>query len=1100
MYHVQGIPDRIRERLQALGYWKHDRPDIRRFCEDHGYTTQYLYGWLQGRRPSLAYMTRLAVDLGVTVEWLVVGGGDTTGGGLAKRGRAMLPNVSGDAALGSAPRQHASDRGREEHGKVIEHPLARVGALVDRLARSEAELQSTVRAWRDSEERFRKIFDDGPLGMVIFDPDTLDLVGVNERFAEMLGYETDDLLGHHVADFVPADERADRVAGIQRLLTGDVGFLSRESRYVRNSGAIIWCNVTTVIVRSAAGQVVYGVKMVQDITERKAAEERLQQLVERVPVGLYRAAPSGMLLDANPALVQILGYPDREALLAVNARMLCVDAEDWGRWTAQLERDGVSRNFEKRLLRHDGSIFWARDSARAIRDHDGRLIGWEGALEDITASKRAEEVTRGLAQVARELSATLELSRTAEHVVTAVRRLFGVRRAVLFALDTGTDVLRLVASAGPDAAERWVGRTMPAGCSGLNRVALREGRPAWSADLLDDPRVSLPDWMCEWVEAEGYRSGLAMPLLAAGEPLGVLGLRDVRGRQYDEEELRLLSAFADQAAVALRNARLYEEARQGRREAEILADLAGTMNSSLELSTVLTRVVEGARELCASDIARIALPVPGSDTLIVTNGCGARYTDYAAFSIGVGRGLGGLVLATGRPVRTDDYWADSRISKEYAVVAEAEGTVAEMAVPIRTSDRIEGLLYVTNRTPRPFTDRDERIVLRLADHAAIAIRNARIHGESERRRRAAESLAEVGQLLSASLEVERVAERIVESLGSLLGSARSGLLQLEPGGNLRLVAGAGDVPPVKQANGRVPAGTNAVGACVRESRPVATNNLLADPRIAVNPADVPDFSRCGHLAVLAVPLIIKSRVIGALSIRDRTGRVFTAEEIQLAQAFGDQAALALENARLFEEAERRRKAAESLAAVGRLVSESLNSAEVGRRIVDVVLDLLGVKTAALYRLDPASGNLVTFALSGGFQAAGWNIVLTPGTAMVGVAVRERRAVFTRDVLADPRVVFAPDVRERLVSLLATFPYRAVLAVPLVAKGVVIGALGAADVSEREFEPEEVALAEAFADQAALALDNARLFAEVQQQRDRLLRRTAPRQRRLHEAP
>ncbi len=1092
MSHIQGVADRIRERLRVLGYWKHDRPDIRRFCEEHGYTPQYVYGWLQGRRPSFSYAARLAGDLGVTVEWLALGSGDGPGNSAGKRTRSVLPHASPEPAKDSPPaRLHEVDGGRGEHGKVIEHPLARVGALMDRLARSEAELQSTVRAWRDSEERFRKIFEDGPLGMVIFDPNALVFVGVNRQFAEMLGYPADELVRRHVLDFTDPADTAEGVPALQRLLAGDIPFISRESRFVRKSGERIWCHITSIIVRNDDGTVLYGVKMIQDITERKSVEERLQQLFERVPVGLYRAAPDGTLLDANPALVQILGYPDRETLLATTARALYVDREDRHRWTSQLERDGVIRDFAKQLQRRDGSIFWARDTARAIRDAEGRLIGWEGALEDITARKRAEEVTRELAQVARELSATLELSRTAEQIVTAVMRLFGIRRAILFALDADAGLLRCVASAGSGAEEEWVGRTMPAD-SGLNGIALREGRPAWTADYsLDDARLTLPAWIRARIEAEGYSSGLAIPLTAAGELLGALTLRDVCGRHYDDEELRQLSVFANQAALALRNARLYEEARQERREAEVLADLAGTINSSLDLSTVLTRVVEGARELCASDLARLALPVPGGNEMIITHCCGARYAGYATLPIVPGRGLSGQVLATGRPCRTDDYLADPRISKEYAAVAEIEGAVSEMVVPIRTGDRVEGLLYVTNRTLRPFTDRDERILLRLADHAAIAIRNARIYGETERRRRAAESLAEVGRLLSTSLEVERVGERIVESLRGLLKSARVVLMRLEPGGDLRVVAGSGHTPPATSPNGVVLAGTNAVGACVRERCPVTTSDVLADPRITVNPADISEFAESDHRSVLAVPLLIKDGVIGALSLRDRTGRVFEAEEIQLAQAFADQAALALENARLYEDAERRRQAAESLAEVGRLVSESLDPAEVGQRIVDAVLALLRVKVAGLFQLDLDSDNFVSLAEAGDLGSLGDSkVVLAPGTGMVGLAAREGRAVHTRDNLDDPRITYTPDVRARLTAALVDVPYRSALALPLRFKGVVVGGLWLRDVPEREFSQEEIRLAEAFADQAALALGNARLFAAVQRQRDRLLRRAA----------
>ena len=152
MGQIQGVAGRIRLRLRQLGYWKHDRPDVRRFCEERGYTTQYLYGWLRGRTPSFAYVTRLAGDLGVTVEWLALGNSAGPEERPApRRGRRAAPGPADPGPGPEPPAPWPFDAGQAQarRGKVIEHPLARIGALMERLSKSEAELQSTVRAWRE---------------------------------------------------------------------------------------------------------------------------------------------------------------------------------------------------------------------------------------------------------------------------------------------------------------------------------------------------------------------------------------------------------------------------------------------------------------------------------------------------------------------------------------------------------------------------------------------------------------------------------------------------------------------------------------------------------------------------------------------------------------------------------------------------------------------------------------------------------------------------------------------------------------------------------------------------------------------------------------
>ncbi len=166
----------------------------------------------------------------------------------------------------------------------------------------------------------------------------------------------------------------------------------------------------------------------------------------------------------------------------------------------------------------------------------------------------------------------------------------------------------------------------------------------------------------------------------------------------------------------------------------MLADLTGTINASLDLDTVLQQIADGARELCQSDLARIARRRSTTTEMLITHWSGARYGRADDHPIESGRGIGGLVLDTGRPFRTDNCRADPRINEDSVAVADAEGTIAEMVVPIRVGRRIEGLIYVGNRCHRPFTDRDEATLLRLADHVAVAIRDGRLFEEAERRR------------------------------------------------------------------------------------------------------------------------------------------------------------------------------------------------------------------------------------------------------------------------------------------------------------------------------------------------------------------------------
>jgi len=130
---------------------------------------------------------------------------------------------------------------------------------------------------------------------------------------------------------------------------------------------------------------------------RRAAEEaegRYRKLFDGVPIGLFRAAPDGSLLDCNMALVRMLGYPDREALLARKTSDTYVDASDRPALMERLLREGSIRDYEARRLRHDGAAIWARSSVQAVKDEAGHMVYYEGLVEDLTERRQAEEALR----------------------------------------------------------------------------------------------------------------------------------------------------------------------------------------------------------------------------------------------------------------------------------------------------------------------------------------------------------------------------------------------------------------------------------------------------------------------------------------------------------------------------------------------------------------------------------------------------------------------------------------------------------------------------------------------------------------------------------
>jgi len=293
----------------------------------------------------------------------------------------------------------------------------------------------------------------------------------------------------------------------------------------------------------------------------------------------------------------------------------------------------------------------------------------------------------------------------------------------------------------------------PAGTGAMGR-AVSTRRPVATTNVLTDPRIALTPELRETLQSRPHRSALALPMIVDDRVVGAIAVGDHEGRSYDSDEVRLAQAFVDQAAMALEKARLFEDSERRRREAEIFAELASQITASLDLDTILRRVWEAARELCRADLGVIATRDSATQAMLIRHWPGASVPPVD--KITPGEGLGGQVLLTGRPFRTDDYPHDPRLRNDAQPLTQEENVEAALAVPIQTEARVEGLLAVYNRSARPFTDRDEARLTRLAAQTAIAIRNAQLLEARRAYQARLEALLDVSHELSRIQPVEEL--------------------------------------------------------------------------------------------------------------------------------------------------------------------------------------------------------------------------------------------------------------------------------------------------------------------------------------------------------
>jgi len=256
------------------------------------------------------------------------------------------------------------------------------------------ERKKVEEALRESEEKYRNLVERANDGITIIQDRIIKYA--NSRLTEMLGFGRDELIDKAFPMLLHPDELQKFAERYERRMAGESVVSVYEARIKRKDGSYL-------TVELNAGLVNYEGKtadlvIVRDITERKKtaealekSEEKHRSLFQGVPVGLYRTGPNGAKLDANPAFARILGYPDVESYLKTSVDEEYVNPDDYERWKELLEKDDVLTDFEVRQRRTDGEIIWVRESARVVRDEQGKVLYYEGSVQDITARKKVEE-------------------------------------------------------------------------------------------------------------------------------------------------------------------------------------------------------------------------------------------------------------------------------------------------------------------------------------------------------------------------------------------------------------------------------------------------------------------------------------------------------------------------------------------------------------------------------------------------------------------------------------------------------------------------------------------------------------------------------------